>query len=76
MSNNWIVGIGDGKPHEHKIGNVTFCVCSEFEPRKSRVTIKDRFSRSITSEFVHLTNEIIDNNMIDEYVCSAVGKED
>jgi len=75
-NNNWIIGITDGKPHEHKIGNVTFSVFSEFEPTKSRVTIKDRLGRSITSEFAHLTDETIDNNMIDEYVCSAVGKED
>ena len=30
---NWIVGISDGNPHEYKIGNVTFTVLSEFQPK-------------------------------------------
>ena len=73
---NWIVGIGDGKPHEYKIGNVTFEVLSEFEPTKSRITIKNRFERTLKNDFVDLTGHIIDGKMGDEYVCSAAGKEE
>ena len=32
---NWIVGISDGNLHEYKIGNVTFTVFSEFQPKIS-----------------------------------------
>ena len=71
---NWIVGISDGKAHEYKIGNVTFTVLSEFEPIKSENT--SRFEKSITSDFTDLTDEIFEDTMAEEYVCSAAGKED
>ena len=73
---NWIVGISNGNSHEYKIGNVTFTVLSEFEPMKSENTIKSRFEKSITSDFTDLTDAILQNNMAEEYVCSAAGKED
>ena len=73
---NWIVGISDGKAHEYKIGNVTFTVFSEFQPKISGVTIKNRFERTITSDFTDLTDEIFEDTMAEEYVCSAAGKED
>ena len=73
---NWIVGISDGNPHEYKIGNVTFTVLSEFEPMKSENTIKSRFEKSITSDFTDLTDEIFEDTMAAEYVCSVAGKED
>ena len=73
---NWIVGISDGKAHEYKIGNVTFTVPSEFEPMKSENTIKSRFEKSITSDFTDLTDEIFEDTMAEEYVCSAAGEED
>ena len=73
---NWIVGISDGKAHEYKIGNVTFTVFSEFEPMKSENTIKSRFEKSITSDFTDLADEIFEDTMAEEYVCSTAGKED
>ena len=73
---NWIVGISDYKPHEYKIGNVTFEVLSVFEPSKSKTTIKNRFERTLKNDFVDLTDHIIDGKMGDEYVCSAAGKEE
>ena len=73
---NWIVGISDGKAHEYKIGNVTFTVLSEFQPKISGVTIKNRFERTITGDFTDLTDAILQNKMAEEYVCSAAGKED
>ena len=73
---NWIVGISDGKAHEYKIGNVTFAVLSEFQPKISGVTIKNRFERTITGDFTDLTGEIFEDTMAEEYVCSAAGKED
>ena len=73
---NWIVGISDGNPHEYKIGNVTFTVFSEFQPKISGVTIKTRFERTITDDFTDLTDEIFEDTMAEEYVCPAAGKED
>ena len=73
---NWIVGISDGKAHEYKIGNVTFTVLSEFQPKISGVTIKNRFERTITGDFTDLTGAILQNKMAEEYVCSAAGEED
>lgn len=73
---NWIVGISDGKAHEYKIGNVTFAVLSEFQPKISGVTIKNRFERTITGDFTDLTGEIFRDKMAAEYVCSTAGKED
>ena len=73
---NWIVGISDGKAHEYKIGNVTFTVFSEFQPKISGVTIKNRFERTITGDFIDLTGAILQNKMAEEYVCSAAGEED
>ena len=73
---NWIGGISDGKAHEYKIGNVTFTVLSEFQPKISGVTIKNRFERTITGDFIDLTGAILQNKMAEEYVCSAAGKED
>ena len=73
---NWIVGISDCKPHEYKIGNVTFEVLSVSEPSKSKTTIKNRFERTLKNDFVDLTSHIIDSKMGDEYVCSAAGKEE
>ena len=73
---NWIVGISDGKAHEYKIGNVTFTVLSEFQPKISGVPIKNRFERTITGDFTDLTGAILQNKMAEEYVCSAAGKED
>ena len=73
---NWIVGISDGKAHEYKIGNVPFTVFSEFDPMKSENTIKSRFEKSITSDFTDLTDEIFEDTMAEEYVCSTAGKED
>lgn len=73
---NWIVGISDGKPHEYKIGNVTFTVFSEFEPMKSGNTIKSRFEKSIKSDFTDLTGNMLDGKMAEEYVYLTAGKED
>ena len=73
---NWIVGISDGNSHEYKIGNVTFTVLSEFQPKISGVTIKNRFERTITGDFTDLTGAILQNKMAEEYVCSAAGEED
>ena len=55
---------------------VTFTVFSEFEPMKSENTIKSRFEKSITSDFTDLADEIFEDTMAEEYVCSAAGKED
>ncbi len=74
--NNWIIGISDGKPHEYKIGNVTFEVSSVFEPTKNKTTIKNRFERTLTNDFVDLTGKIINSKIGSEYVCSTAGKED
>ena len=73
---NWIVGISDGNPHEYKIGNVTFTVLSEFQPKISGVTIKNRFERTITDDFTGLTRKIFRDKMAAEYVCSTARKED
>ena len=73
---NWIVGISDGNSHEYKIGNVTFTVLSEFQPKISGVTIKNRFERTITGDFTDLTGEIFRDKMAAKYVCSTAGKED
>ena len=73
---NWFVGISDGDAHEYKIGNVTFTVFSEFAPAQNKMTIKDRFERSLQSSFTDLTGELLSNKMAKENVCSAAGKED
>lgn len=72
---NWIVGIGGGE-RKYRINNITYVVSSRFEPPKYQSTMKDRFRRSITSDFVPLTLPPAVDKMADEYVCSAAGKED
>ena len=72
---NWIVGISDSKPHQYKIGNVTFEVYSEFEPSKSEMTIRNRFERTVTNDLIDLTSCITDSKIGNEYVCSTAGKE-
>ena len=72
---NWIVGISDSKPHEYKIGNVTFRVLSVFEPTNTKTTIKNRFERTLKNDFVDLTSKIGKCKIANEYVCSAAGKE-
>lgn len=70
----WICGLAQGKS-EYKINNVNFVVESCFEPFDSDTTIKDRFSRTITSDFIPLTKITEPCKMEAEYVCSAAGKE-
>ena len=41
---NWIVGISDGNSHEYKIGNVTFTVLSEFQPKISGIIFSDKMA--------------------------------
>ena len=43
---------------------------------KSENTIKSRFEKSITSDFTDLADEIFEDTMAEEYVCSAAGEED
>ena len=71
----WICGLAQGK-REYKINNVNFIVESRFEPFDSDTTIKDRFGRTITSDFIPLTEISGPCKMAEEYVCSAVRKED
>lgn len=71
----WICGLAQGKS-EYKINNVNFIVESRFEPFDSDTTIKDRFGRTITSDFIPLTVKLEACKMAEEYVCSTAGKED
>jgi hypothetical protein len=73
--NAWICGLAQGK-REYKINNVNFIVESRFEPFDSDTTIKDRFGRTITSDFIPLTEISQPCKMAEEYVCSTAGKED
>jgi hypothetical protein len=66
----WICGLAQGK-REYKIGNVNFIVESRFEPFDSNTTIKDRFGRTITSDFIPLTGKFKSCKMAEEYVCSG-----
>ena len=72
---NWIVGIGCGE-RQYKINNVTYTVSSHFEPFESKSNIKDRFERTIVSDFVPLTILPQQDKMANEYVCSAAGEEE
>ena len=71
----WIVGIGCGE-RKYKVNNVTYTVSSSFEPFDSKNNIKERFERTIVSDFVPLTLLTPKDKMTDEYVCSAAGEED
>lgn len=71
---NWICGLAQGYS-EYKINNVNFVVESCFEPFDSDTTIKNRFSRTITSDFIPLTEITEPCKMEAEYVCSAARKE-
>ena len=71
----WICGLAQGKS-QYKINNVSFIVKSRFEPFDSDTTINDRFGRTITSDFIPLTEISGPCKMAEEYVCSAAGKED
>lgn len=70
----WICGLAQGKS-EYKINNVSFIVESRFEPFDSDTTIKYRFSRTITSDFIPLTGKSETCKIEEEHVCSAAGKE-
>ena len=72
--NGWICGLAQGK-REYRINNVNFIVESRFEPFDSDTTIKDRFRRTITSDFIPLSGKTEPCKMEKEYVCSAAGKE-
>ena len=71
----WIIGIGCGE-RKYKINNVTYTVSSSFEPFQSKNNLKERFERTLISDFVPLTIPESQDKMADEYVCSAAGKED
>ena len=71
----WICGLAQGK-REYKINNVNFIVESRFEPFDSDTTIKDRFGRTITSDFIPLTEKLEACKMAEKYVCSTARKED
>ncbi|HZJ77995.1 MAG TPA: hypothetical protein VFD52_04255 [Clostridia bacterium] len=79
MKNNkitgWICGLSQGE-QKYKINGVTYTVASRFESPQSENTIKSRFSRTITNDFIDLTDDLKIYKMADEYVCSAAGKED
>lgn len=79
MKNNkitgWICGLSQGD-RKYKINGVTYTVDSRFEPPQSENTIKSRFSRTITNDFIDLTDYLKKCKMADEYVCSAVREED
>ena len=70
----WICGLVQGE-REYRINNVNFIVESRFEPVDSDNTVKDRFSRTITSDFIPLTGIYERCKIAEEYVCSAAGKE-
>ena len=70
----WVCGLGQRKV-EYKLGNVKYIVESRFEPFDSETTIKDRFGKTITSDFIPLTGISEPCKMEAEYVCSAAGKE-
>ena len=70
----WICGLAQGIS-QYRINNVNFVVDSRFEPVDSETTIKDRFNRTITSDFIPLTEKTEPCKMEAEYVCSAAGKE-
>ena len=79
--NAWICGLAQGKS-EYKFNNVNFIVESRFDPFDSDTTIKDRFGRAITSDFIPLTDILGCSKIAEEYVCSGcvasddAGKED
>ena len=79
MKNNkitsWICGLSQGE-RKYKINDVTYTVASRFEPFKSENTIRNRFSRTITNDFIHLTDDLKKYKMADEYVCLTAEKED
>lgn len=72
---NWIIGIGC-RERQYKVNDVTYMVSSHFEPFESKNNIKDRFERTIVSDFVPLTILPQQDKMANEYVCSAAGEED
>jgi len=79
MKNNkisgWICGLSQGE-RNYKINGVIYTVASRFESLQSENTIKSRFSRTITNDFIDLTDVLKKYKMVDEYVCSAAWKED
>ena len=72
---NWIIGIGCGE-RKYKVNNVTYTVSSSFEPFQSKNNLKERFERTLISDFVPLTIPESQDKMADEYVCSTAGEED
>ena len=74
MKNNkitgWICGLSQGE-QKYKINGVTYSVASRFESPQSKNTIKSRFSRTITNDFIDLTDDLKIYKMADEYVCSG-----
>ncbi|MEE1321768.1 MAG: hypothetical protein UHM85_09620 [Acutalibacteraceae bacterium] len=67
------------EPEEYVINGVKYIVESRFAPIKikdTEPTLKERFAKTITSDFVCLT-ENTDTDILDtNYVCSTAGKED
>ena len=61
------------------INGITYIVESRFVPLKiagNAPTLKERFGKTITSDFIGLT-ENTDTDILDmNYVCSTAGKED
>lgn len=71
----WVCGLLTGE-REYKLNGVTYIVSASFEDPNSDNTIRSRFENVITNEMIDLIDKPPDDIITEEYVYSAVGKED
>ena len=67
----------DTQEHEYNINGATYIVGSVFkEEKETDLTMKDSFTRIITSDFTHLSFIPENDTMTVGNVCPAAGKEE
>lgn len=68
-----------GNDHEYKINGATYIVSAEFKHtgrEEDNTSFPTCVKKILNSDFTHLNISEVDDTIIVENVCSAVGKED
>lgn len=76
MCANTIEFTGLGKTRKYNFNNTTYYVHSRFQPIQNNLTLKENLEKILQHDFVDWTDFTEDSKMTDEYIHSAVGKEE
>ena len=76
MCANTIEFTGLGKTRKYNFNNTTYYVQSRFQPIQNNLTLKENLEKVLQHDFVDWTDLSENSKMTDEYIHSAVGKEE